>query len=102
MVPKPKRAGVEGDEPLALVGAGWAERDTTAVELVTEQRKASRSALHADLVRAAGFQRDFQQRLVGEALQHLVVQDGVTRRSIGRFSDDRARLAFNLLEVIYP
>src|SRR5688500_13599088 len=104
-MPERQAAGVQGDEPLALVLAPRTESHSAAVEIIAEKRMTAAGALHANLMRAAGFERDFQERrrlwLAGER-ERLVMENRPAASWVAGIDDDRARLTFDLLQVIRP
>ena len=57
---------MEGGQAFALVVAGRAEGDATAVHFVAEQRVPTAGTLHANLVGAASFEGDLEQAGSGE------------------------------------
>ena len=95
---------MQRDQPLALVVAPRAESLAAAVELVAQERMSAAGALHANLVRAARFERDFQQRLARSSrCNDPVVQNRMFDPAGSAGSTTmRPRLAIDFLEVIGP
>jgi len=70
-----QRLPAEGLQGLDQFGAGPGGKSRApTVSRVADQRMADMRQMHADLVGAAGFQLQTQQRVQGEALHHAVVR----------------------------
>ena len=58
---------------------------SAAVHRIADQRMTDMRHVHADLMRASGFQTAFDQRVRAESLAHAIVRDGRLARG---FVDD--------------
>ena len=63
-----KLACVQGDGPQAYVFELLAERVCRAVLRIAEDGMAARGGLHADLMRTAGFEQNFERREKGTGI----------------------------------
>src|SRR5262245_49009171 len=61
-MPELQAAGMQADEPHPLIVARGTERPLTAIKLVAQEDVATGSTLDAYLVRAAGFEGNFEER----------------------------------------
>src|SRR3954447_23653376 len=86
-MPKAKGTCMKGDQPLTLVVAPGTEWNSTAIQFVAKQRMAAAGALDANLVRAAGFEGDFEEGGRGRGIGGRGSGSGSRVRSIGSLND---------------